>query len=475
MESNNFSGSTGSNKNAKRGIGIVSISEYSPSWADQFSRETDSIRSAVKCAKFYIDHVGSTAVKGLAGKPIVDILISLSDWNAAGALVSELEDLGYDLNEKCDDVPRYFLTKYSTDDCEDFHVHICEPHCRWGREMLIFRNELAADDDLARAYENLKKQLANKYREDVQSYMQGKRDFIENKLREARNEFGINKLLTHQRAESNKAERLQVRMIATQFATAIIAAVSVYSNNNKYLFAAAILVFIFMLLWLVLSQGQQRHRSAGDQARRAVLLISGLDLEPSAGQKLRISDGFNVPIFKIALRREEDHFAPRETPGYKRLSEMIEESSYWTRDLQQASARAMTVILLILGVIVIITGGAAVASLNSDSLISLSRAMIAIMVFVISSDFIGLLLSYRGSAVAIDEIFKRVETADARDYLEADILLLMSDYNAAIERSPAPLPWIYKLRQKRLGQRWQAYVEAKLGSRDSNLDGNKSG
>jgi hypothetical protein len=100
--------------------------------------------------------------------------------------------------------------------------------------------------------------------------------------------------------------------------------------------------------------------------------------------------------------------------------------------------------------------------------------MIAIMVFVISSDFLGLLLSYRGSAVAIDEIFKRVETADARDYLEADILLLMSDYNAAIERSPTPLPWIYKFRRKGLGQRWQAYVEAKLANRDFHLDENKS-
>lgn len=341
--------------------------------------------------------------------------------------------------------------------------------------MLIFKSELAADDDLARAYENLKRRLANKYREDVQSYMRGKKNFIENKLRDARNEFGVNKLLTHQRAESNKAERLQMRMIVTQFATAAIAAASVYSNNNKYLFAAAILIFILMLLWLVLSQGQQRHRSAGDQARRAVLLISGLDFEPSAGQKLRISDGFNVPIFKMALRREEDHFATRATPGYRRLSEMIEESSYWTRDLQQASARAMTVILMIVGVIAFITGGAAVASLESDSLISLSRAMIAIMVFVVSSDFLGLLFSYRGSTVAIDEIFKRAGTSDARDYLEADILLLMSDYNAAIERSPAPLPWIYEFRHKALGQRWQAYVEAKLGSRDSNLDENKSG
>lgn len=139
MKSDNFPDGAGSNKNAKRSIRVVNISEYSPSWVDQFSREADSIRSAIKCAKFYIDHVGSTAVKGLAGKPIVDILISLSDWSAAGALVAELEDLGYDINEKCDDVPRYFLTKYSADGCEDFHVHICEPGCHWGARNAYFQ------------------------------------------------------------------------------------------------------------------------------------------------------------------------------------------------------------------------------------------------------------------------------------------------------------------------------------------------
>jgi hypothetical protein len=122
----------------------------------------------------------------------------------------------------------------------------------------------------------------------------------------------------------------------------------------------------------------------------------------------------------------------------------------------------MAGLLFLLVATVFVVSGAAVASLKSDGLITMSRVMIAIMVFVISSDALGLLLSYRNSASTIDEIFKRVEVAAARGYRESDVLLLMSDYNAAIERAPTTLPWVYKLSHAGLNKRWQAYIEAKL-------------
>lgn len=443
-------------------MSAVNISEYSDSWVESFLRESKLIGSVVSCTKIYIDHVGSTSVKGLSSKPIIDMLISISDWSLVDTLVNELRGIGYDLNEQCDDAPRFYLTKYTSDDSVSFHIHVCKPHSRWGRDMLVFKNELASDETLADDYVELKKHLAEIYHDDAKAYGLGKKDFIEGRLREVYSEFSINRLLSHQRAESNRAEKLQMLMMFTQLLVAVIAAISVFSNDNKYLFVYAVLGFVLMLLWFYLSQGQLLHRSAGDQARRAVLLMSGLEMEPSAGQQLRISDGFRVAISPNMIRREEDHFATRETPGNKRLAEMIEESSYWTRDLQNTSSQAMAGLLFLLVATVFVVSGAAVASLKSDGLITMSRVMIAIMVFVISSDALGLLLSYRNSASTIDEIFKRVEVAAARGYRESDVLLLMSDYNAAIERAPTTLPWVYKLSHAGLNKRWQAYIEAKL-------------
>ena len=216
------------------------------------------------------------------------------------------------------------------------------------------------------------------------------------------------------------------------------------------------------MIWFFLSQGQQRHRSAGDQARRAVLLISGLNAIPSAGQNLRISDKFNVAITKETLRREEDHFSTREKPSYKRLVEMIEESSYWTCYLQKTSAKVMWVLLSILVIAICLVTGAAITSFNSNNLISLSRVMIALMIFVISTDALGLLLSYKNAASSIGEIFSRVESISVKGYLESDALLLMLDYNSAIEKAPTTLPLVYKFIQKKLNKKWRVYSEEKL-------------
>jgi len=429
-----------------------------------FKDEADRISRAVTSPKIYIDHVGSTSVKGLASKPIIDILISLSDWNSISIVISKLKELGYTVSEECHNVPRYFLTKYDSNHSSGYHIHICEPHCQWGKDMLVFKNELDCDKTLSDEYAKLKTVLAKNYSDDVQMYMVGKKDFIENRLQEVESEFGVNRLLSHQRAELNKAEHLQIYMMIVQFIIAVIASVSVYLVNNKHLFSLALVGFLFMSLWLYLSQGQQKHRAAGDQARRAILLISGLNMQPSAGQKLRINDGFNAILTKGNIRREEDHFASREAPGYKRLVEMIEESSYWTCYLQNVSSKAMLITLSLFFVVFVLVSGAAIASLDSENLISLSRVMIALMLFVISSDALGLLLSYRSAALSIDEIFKRVETIAAKGFLQSDTLLLMSDYNAAIERAPAILPGVYKLSRSKLNKKWRIYMNEKNNS-----------
>ncbi|CDH04008.1 GrpB family protein [Xenorhabdus bovienii] len=442
----------------------IILSEYNNCWNNQFLEEADKIKSAVKFTAIYIDHVGSTSVEGLSSKPIIDILISLCDWSAIENLVDELKNLGYAVSEKCDEVPRYFLTKYNENNAGNYHIHICEPHHRWGRDMLVFKNELAADNKFSKEYVDLKKKLAQVNSYDIEGYMIGKKGFIEKRLREVDSEFGVNRLLSYQRSESNRAEFLQIYMMIAQLIIAVIAATSVYLNNKIYLFSLAILGFILMLVWLFLSQGQQRHRSAGDQARRVVLLISGLNIMPSAGQNLRISDRFNVTITKKTLRREEDHFSTREAPSYKRLVEMIEESSYWTCYLQKVSAKIMCIILSLLVVTIFIVSGAAIMSLDSNNLISLSRAMIALMIFVISSDSLGLLLAYKNASSAIDEVFNRVEAISVKGYLKSDALLLMTDYNSAIEKAPTTLPFVYKFSRKKLNKKWRIYSEGKLNS-----------
>lgn len=436
----------------------ITISEYQSDWGKLFIAESEKIKSTLKCSKVYIDHVGSTAVAGLAAKPIIDILISLNNWDDIDEVVEKLTQLGYRVEDNCPEVPRFFLTKYYS---KSFHIHVCQPQSRWARDMKIFKDELLLDKKLCKDYASLKKILAEKHSENKYEYMKGKKLFIEERLRKSENEFGVDKLLSHQKAESNKAENLQIYLMIIQFLIAAVAATSAYINENKTLFGLAILGFILIILWFYINQSQQKHRSAGDHARRAVLLISGLDLKPSPSQLLQITSLFKVEITSINSRREEEHFLSREEPSYKRLIEMIEESSYWTSYLQKVSSKVMIFIITILAAITFCIFGAAIVSFQSDSLITLSRAIIAIMLFVISSDVLGLLIGYKNSASAIDDIFKRVEVASIKGYSKSDALLLMSDYNAIIEKAPSTLPFVYKFIHVSLNRRWQTYIEEK--------------
>ena len=73
----------------------ITISEYQSDWGKLFIAESEKIKSTLKCSKVYIDHVGSTAVAGLAAKPIIDILISLNNWDDIDEVVEKLTQLGY--------------------------------------------------------------------------------------------------------------------------------------------------------------------------------------------------------------------------------------------------------------------------------------------------------------------------------------------------------------------------------------------
>lgn len=423
----------------------------------------DAIRTAIAPRRVFIDHVGSTAVPGLASKPVVDLLISLVEWDDADNVVRVLEAVGYIQKENHEAPPRRFLQKNldGKGTLEEVHLHLAPVDSPWGRDMLVFRDELIADAELAERYESLKRESAQDNPDDPSAYTAQKSEFVKRVLREAAGAFGNDRLLTHQRAELDRAQFLQNLALAAQFSVAVVAAVSVYSDNNTTQLNFALLGFVLAALWFYIAHKQRSHRSIGDQARRVVLLASGLGAQFSAEQRLRIFDKFTVPLLGIKLVRDEAYFASRSAPGYRRLAELIEESAYWTRDLQKASATALGWGLLVVAALMGIALWLGIPVLSQDDGISLARVLITLLVFLLTSDLVGALLAHWEASNKIGEILQRAETAAARGYPESDVLLLMSDYNATVEKAPFILPGIFKLRQSGLTRRWRAYLENK--------------
>jgi len=164
----------------------VEIVDPDPSWPASFRRERDHLRRVLPDDLVgRIEHFGSTAVPGLAAKPIVDMLVEVRDLSEARRrIVPILEGLGYDYLWRPtfgDDVPPFdawFIRRDADSGRRTHHLHMVEPdfHEHWDR--LRLRDALIADASLARRYEALKHRLARESKHDRAAYTAGKSRFI---------------------------------------------------------------------------------------------------------------------------------------------------------------------------------------------------------------------------------------------------------------------------------------------------------
>jgi len=140
-----------------------------------------------------IEHVGSTSVPGLAAKPIIDLDVVVPSRQCLPDAISRLATLGYahegDLGvagreafrRAGNDVP-YHETRRTW---MSHHLYVCDAHSQELARHIAFRDFLRANPDQALAYGNLKRQLAAQFPHDMDLYIQGKQEFVEDILRKA--------------------------------------------------------------------------------------------------------------------------------------------------------------------------------------------------------------------------------------------------------------------------------------------------
>jgi GrpB-like predicted nucleotidyltransferase (UPF0157 family) len=132
-----------------------------------------------------IEHVGSTAVPGLAGKPIVDIMVGVPSLDDDQPLVDAVVGLGYEyVAETSPPMPfRRFFRRSDQQLAPGFaragyHVHMVERAHEFWPAHLAFRDHLRAHPDDAAEYERLKVELAERFSTERERYTDAKGDFI---------------------------------------------------------------------------------------------------------------------------------------------------------------------------------------------------------------------------------------------------------------------------------------------------------
>ncbi len=170
----------------------IEIVEYNPNWANMFEHEAESIRKALgKDAIAQIQHIGSTAVPGLAAKPVIDIMVGLRDLSYGKSTIKPLQDLGYVYWADNPNPEKMFFVKGMPPYGEKrtHHVHVVEIDGKFWQRRL-FRDYLKIHPEEARRYEKLKRDLAAQFHDDREAYTQGKSNYVREVMEKARREFG---------------------------------------------------------------------------------------------------------------------------------------------------------------------------------------------------------------------------------------------------------------------------------------------
>ncbi|MBN8211114.1 GrpB family protein [Bacillus sp. NTK071] len=169
-------------------IPIVNLNEYNTEWESQFDYERKRIVAAIGDEIAGIEHIGSTSIKGLKAKPIIDIMVGIKDLNSTSAFVQPLSEIEFEYVPKPELTDRRFFRKglWGQGTC---HLHICEIHSTEWIEKTVFRDYLRKYPDFAEEYALLKSELATKYKYDRPAYTQQKEPFIKDIIKKARMEF----------------------------------------------------------------------------------------------------------------------------------------------------------------------------------------------------------------------------------------------------------------------------------------------
>jgi GrpB-like predicted nucleotidyltransferase (UPF0157 family) len=155
----------------------VRIVPYDPVWPARFEEERRLIEATLgSWIRGGVHHVGSTAVPGLAAKPTIDIMVGVTDLEAARPCIDLLSKIDYCYWPYRPEIMHWFCKPSPSR--RTYHLHMMEPSGPEWALRLAFRDFLRTNPETAAEYERVKRQLALAHEHDREAYTEGKGDFV---------------------------------------------------------------------------------------------------------------------------------------------------------------------------------------------------------------------------------------------------------------------------------------------------------
>jgi len=164
---------------AQAGALEAELAPSHPAWPARFRVEAEVLRVALSALAPVIEHVGSTSVPGLAAVPVIDIAVGVADPSAIDAHADRLANFGYRLmrGPEYGAADRRVLLR-TVRGIRTHHVHVVTAFGDAWHRLLMFRDMLRLEPELASQYASMKQALAQQTRGRPHLYASGKADFI---------------------------------------------------------------------------------------------------------------------------------------------------------------------------------------------------------------------------------------------------------------------------------------------------------
>lgn len=150
----------------------LTLHDHDERWAEIYGDHRRRILEALAGSDVDIEHIGSTAVPGLAAKPIVDIVVAVDDITAEEDYLDALLAAGYELRVR---EPGHRMVRTPA---RDVHVHVYGRNDPAVEDYLLLRDRLRSDSGDRALYESTKTTLLSKEWDDMNAYADAKTDVI---------------------------------------------------------------------------------------------------------------------------------------------------------------------------------------------------------------------------------------------------------------------------------------------------------
>jgi len=187
----------------------IIVVDYNPKWKIQFEELKNELINYIDNELIQIEHVGSTSILGLKAKPIIDLDIIIDDDNLImNEVIGKLSKIGYTHLGDLGITGREAFKKENPKTPNtgtnrnwfDHNLYLCKKGSIGLENHINFRNYMRTDPKAVEEYGSLKLELATKYPNNIDLYIDGKTDFIINIL----NKSGINKETRERISSENK-------------------------------------------------------------------------------------------------------------------------------------------------------------------------------------------------------------------------------------------------------------------------------